>query len=153
MRKYDFYSDPRHGWLKVERRELVELGIENQISGYSYQKGDYVYLEEDGDASKFADAWEAKHQVKLMNSLINYHIADRASKIRRYQPFSPQGSKDATTQVKTLLAPQITAHDSDNCKCDLTPGGYGLCYAGQWLEGCITDQDVLQDLGRKEQTQ
>lgn len=90
MRKYDFYSDSMHGWLKVERRELVELGIENQISGYSYQKGDCVYLEEDGDASKFMDAWEAKHQVKLMNSQITYHIADRASKIRRYQPFNPK---------------------------------------------------------------
>lgn len=90
MRRYDFFSDPGHGWLKVERRELVELGIENQISGYSYQKGDYVYLEEDGDASKFADAWEAKHQVKLMNASITYHIADRASRIRTYQPFNPK---------------------------------------------------------------
>lgn len=89
MRKYDFFSDPSHGWLKVERKELIELGIKNEISGYSYQKGDYVYLEEDSDASKFMDAWEAKHQVKLMNSQITYHIADRASKIRTYEPFTP----------------------------------------------------------------
>lgn len=90
MRKYDFYSDPSHGWLKVKRQELIELGIETQISAYSYQKGDYVYLEEDGDACKFADAREAKHQVKLMNSQINYHLtANRASRIRLYQSFTP----------------------------------------------------------------
>lgn len=86
MRKFDFYSDPSHGWLKVQRKELVELGIESQISGYSYQKGDAVYLEEDSDASQFIDAWEAKHQIKLMNSQINFHY-DAAS-IRTYQPFS-----------------------------------------------------------------
>ena len=96
MRKFDFYSDPSHGWLKVKRQELVELGIETQISGYSYQKGDAVYLEEDSDAPKFMDAWEAKHQIKLMNSQINYHTADRASRIRTYQPFTPQPTRPTT---------------------------------------------------------
>ncbi|GAI27681.1 unnamed protein product, partial [marine sediment metagenome] len=65
MRKFDFYSDPSHGWLKVQRKELAELGIENEISVYSYQKGDAVYLEEDSDAPKFMDAWETKHMIKL----------------------------------------------------------------------------------------
>jgi len=87
MRKFDFYSDPSHGWLEVKRPELVELGIETQISGYSYQKGDYVYLEEDSDAPKFMDAWEAKHHI-LMNSQITFHIVDH-TRIRTYQPFTP----------------------------------------------------------------
>ncbi len=87
MKKYDFYNDPSHGWLKVQRKELVELGIETQISGYSYQKGDAVYLEEDSDAPKFIDAWEAKHQVKLMNCQISNHY--HAAGIRTCQPFSP----------------------------------------------------------------
>lgn len=107
MRKYDFYSDPGHGWLKVERKELVELGIENQISGYSYQKGDFVYLEEDGDASKFMDAWEKKHDAKLMNSQITYHIADRASKIRSYQPFNPNPPKKELAQKILALQGKI----------------------------------------------
>ena len=91
LTKYFFYSDPSHGWLKVQRKELVELGIETQVSGYSYQKGDAVYLEEDRDASIFIDAWEAKNRIKLMNSQINFHIVDRASRIRTYQPFRPKG--------------------------------------------------------------
>ena len=87
MKKYDFYSDLGHGWMKVKRAELIDLGIENQISEYSYQRGDFVYLEEDRDASIFADAWEKKHQAKLMNESIRYHIADRMSKIRSYRSY------------------------------------------------------------------
>lgn len=88
LTKFDFYSDPSHGWMKVKRQELADLGIESQISVYSYQKGDAVYLEEDSDAPKFMDAWEKKHQVKSMNSQINFHIVDRSSRIRTCQPFT-----------------------------------------------------------------
>jgi len=100
MRKFDFYSDPSHGWLKVKRQELVELGIETEISGYSYQKGDAVYLEEDSDAPKFIDAWEAKHQVKLMNSQINFHY--HAGRIRTYQPFRPKHDEELNAKMLVL---------------------------------------------------
>lgn len=102
MRKFDFYSDPSHGWLKVQRKELVELGIETQISGYSYQKGDAVYLEEDRDASIFIDAWEAKNRIKLMNSQINFHIVDRASRIRTYQPFRPKHDEELNQKMRAV---------------------------------------------------
>jgi len=52
----NFYSDPSHGWLEVKRSDLIKLGIEDEISGYSYQKGANVYLEEDCDMSRFVDA-------------------------------------------------------------------------------------------------
>jgi len=95
MRKFDFYSDPGHGWLKVKRKELAELGIESQISGYSYQKGDAVYLEEDSDAPKFADAWEKKHRAKFT---YEEHFCNRSSQIRTYQPFKPtQPTKEQIT--------------------------------------------------------
>lgn len=99
MRKFNFFCDPSHGWLAVKRPELVELGIETQISGYSYQKGDYVYLEEDSDAPKFMDAWEAKHQIKLMNCQIIFHY--RAARIRTYQPFKPKHDQE---RAQGLLA-------------------------------------------------
>jgi len=57
---YYFYSDPGHGWLAVNYDELVELGIQDKISSYSYVKGNTVYLEEDCDMSHFMDAMEAK---------------------------------------------------------------------------------------------
>jgi hypothetical protein len=52
----NFYSDPSHGWLEVKRADLIKLGIEDDISGFSYQKGAKVYLEEDCDMSRFVDA-------------------------------------------------------------------------------------------------
>ena len=54
---YVFHSDPGHGWIAVRMRELKELGIEKEISAYSYVKGDTVYLEEDCDAAAFFNAY------------------------------------------------------------------------------------------------
>ena len=51
--KLHFYSDSRHGWLAVKRKLLHDLGIANQITVFSYQRGDTVYLEEDCDATLF----------------------------------------------------------------------------------------------------
>ena len=48
--KFKFYSDPGHGWMAVKRTLLVEYGVLDRISFYSYQRGDTVYLEEDCDA-------------------------------------------------------------------------------------------------------
>ena len=48
-----FYSDPGHGWLEVERDLLVDLGIDGDITPYSYQRGEQVYLEEDCDYALF----------------------------------------------------------------------------------------------------
>lgn len=54
--KYKIYEDAGHSWLKVLKSELKGLNIEKSISGYSYQNGEYAYLEEDSDAAKFIEA-------------------------------------------------------------------------------------------------
>ena len=54
MYKLHFYEDPGHGWLKVSKALLRVLDIEDKISWYSYQRGDFAYLEEDCDAPMFA---------------------------------------------------------------------------------------------------
>ena len=58
------HTDPGHGWLEVPFKELAELGIENKISSYSYVDmvpgGFTIYLEEDCDYTRFAEAWEAR---------------------------------------------------------------------------------------------
>ena len=80
----DFYEDPAHGWLKVKKDELVELGIADKISGYSFQKGDWAYLEEDSDATLYMDTIKAKGiQVD-----IRPHITDNSSGIRRFEGYS-----------------------------------------------------------------
>lgn len=54
--EYTFFEDPSHGWLEVPAKELKELGIAHEISGYSYKKGENVYLEEDSDLSVYLTA-------------------------------------------------------------------------------------------------
>lgn len=80
---YDFYADSGHGWLKVPRAEVEQLGILNKISHFSYQRGEYVYLEEDCDASAFVMALNAKG-IKFAS---RGHHTNRQSKIRSYQQF------------------------------------------------------------------
>ena len=55
---FDFISDPGHGWVKVPVILLQSLCISNNISGYSYMRGKFAYLEEDCDASLFINALE-----------------------------------------------------------------------------------------------
>jgi hypothetical protein len=51
-----YTTDPSHGWGRVHRSLLNELGIADRISAYSYQKGEFVYLEEDCDLHIFLHA-------------------------------------------------------------------------------------------------
>jgi hypothetical protein len=56
MENFTYYTDPGHGWVEVPRALLHELGIADKITGYSYQRGEDVFLEEDCDLSIFARA-------------------------------------------------------------------------------------------------
>ena len=53
---YTYFTDPGHGWLRVTRKELVTLGIDKDITRYSYARGAWVYLEEDCDMATFMRA-------------------------------------------------------------------------------------------------
>lgn len=84
MTKYYFTEDAGHGWLHVKRAELERLGILNQITPYSHQRGKTVYLEEDVDAQTFLRAKEARGEPVTIVS----RYCDRSS-IRSYAQFSP----------------------------------------------------------------
>jgi hypothetical protein len=82
---YNFhaYNDPGHGWLKVERSILFDYNLEGKISSYSYQNGEFVWLEEDCDAPKLLDAIKLKgHTVKIKD-----HYRNSESPIRKYEPY------------------------------------------------------------------
>lgn len=83
---FKFYEDPGHGWLAVKRSLLVELGIEQHISPFSYQKGKTVYLEEDCDANRFVKAMETRG-IKV-NPV--YKIHGNRSPIRSYESYAYQ---------------------------------------------------------------
>lgn len=80
--KIKVYADPGHAWAKVERSKLEKLGILNKISSCSYQRGEFVYLEEDCDFSIFVNA------VGRENVTIDESFSNRDSKIRSYECFS-----------------------------------------------------------------
>jgi len=85
--RYDFYTDPGHGWLKIKRDQLKKLGIEDKISSCSYQLDDDVYLEEDKDAGLFVKSLEEEEGgVFLPDNLIE-HKVDVPSSIRSYNSF------------------------------------------------------------------
>ncbi len=85
MKRYKFYADPGHGWLKVSKLELAILGIADQISEYSYMRATYAYLEEDCDAPLFINVLG----VKDFDSRVIYCRSNRDSKIRSYQSYVP----------------------------------------------------------------
>jgi hypothetical protein len=81
--KIIYHNDGGHGWYSVKRSKLESMGVLNKISGFSYQKGETVYLEEDCDAGLFFNALtdEEKKSIKVINS-----YKDR-SPIRNYNRF------------------------------------------------------------------
>jgi len=79
--KLKFYSDPGHGWLACKVDLLRSLGINKDISGFSYVKGGTAYLEEDCDASKLLNALEARNiEYRIEQKNCNKH-----SPIRSYR--------------------------------------------------------------------
>lgn len=54
---FKMHEDAGHGWLEVPRAALKALHLEDKITGYSYQDGDTVFLEEDQDAVVFVSAY------------------------------------------------------------------------------------------------
>ena len=60
MYHFVWFSDPGHAWLRVHRDLINELGW-TQISQYSYHdNNEWVYLEEDSDATKFIEFLDSK---------------------------------------------------------------------------------------------
>ena len=83
MIKLKYYTDPGHGWVAVKRKMLIENGVLNRITPFSYQKGDTVYLEEDCDASTLITVLATKG---LVIQYVNKHTNNR-SPIRNYEHF------------------------------------------------------------------
>lgn len=79
------YSDPSHAWAKVKRQVLVNLGIDKEISPYSYQLRDNVYLEEDADLSLLFQRL-SKDNVRM--KFVERHT-DNPSRIRSYESYKP----------------------------------------------------------------
>lgn len=87
---YKYHQDAGHGWLAVKRHELIELGILDKITSYSYQNGQTVYLEEDQDYSTFFKAFLEKNNNVAPKTKSSYY--DKGCPVRYYQRFSLGGN-------------------------------------------------------------
>lgn len=81
------YSDPGHGWAAVKRKLLVELGIDKEITHFSFQRGQTVYLEEDCDLSLFVKAFTAKHGEAPQ--FVEGSYTNNQSPVRSYDRYRP----------------------------------------------------------------
>lgn len=79
----NYYQDPGHGWVKIHKKWLTMLGIEDKISHYSYMRKDYAYLEEDCDLSLLL---EAAPKLDIKVHLREYNCNNQ-SKIRSYDSY------------------------------------------------------------------
>ena len=82
---FDFIQDPAHGWVKVPKKMLLDLGIAEKISHYSYVRNEYAYLEEDGDLSTFLQACEERGITLEFRDRI---CKNRYSKVRSYPSYN-----------------------------------------------------------------
>ena len=85
------YDDPGHGWMKVSIKDLELLGILDKITGFSYQRGENVYLEEDADVSTFFNAVAGEDdpdglcEVLRNNTTVKH--TNNTSRIRGYSKY------------------------------------------------------------------
>ena len=93
MIKIHIYADPGHAWGRVTKKYLINLGIEKDISKYSYVNGEYVYLEEDNDLNTFLKK-VAPEPVQFVE-----HYTDRQSPIRNYKCYSFKTSTQKSFEV------------------------------------------------------
>jgi ribosomal protein S8 len=80
------YSDPSHSYGKVKRSVLKNLKLDKYISSYSFQRGDYVYLEEDRDLSILCQALYDNNTRVIFNE----KTTDKPSRVRTYDRYQPQ---------------------------------------------------------------
>ena len=90
--KIKVYGDPGHAWAVVPRRLLIKLGIEDQVSPYSYQRMEMAYLEEDCDLSLFMSAMQ-KHGISVS---FDEHHGNKRSRIRGYNSYRPLSTQRNT---------------------------------------------------------
>ena len=78
------FADPGHAWARVPKKQLTKLGISDKISAYSYQRGNYAYLEEDCDLGVYINVLKSKNYCDF--NFKEFHT-NRQSKIRGYATY------------------------------------------------------------------
>ena len=115
MKNLVIFADDGHAWLKVKKSVLFDLGIAEKITQYSYQYGEYAYLEEDADLSTFVNAFGLEKWQDIKNTIPVKH--SRYSRVRTYSRYIPKEYRkpkigDFVSFVGNSGIFQITAADT-----------------------------------------
>lgn len=99
-KQFTYYGDAGHAWLEVPYSALVTLNLHQQITGFSYQQDDLVYLEEDYDAVLFVKAYllyigKSENDYEAFRSICRQIHDGNYSQIRNYQHYSNPASRRA----------------------------------------------------------
>lgn len=83
---FTHFSDPAHGWLRVDVQSAESVGLApGNFSRFSYRHAHWLYLEEDCDASLFVKAYLNKHGQAPR---IVEKSSNSRSCIRNYEPIT-----------------------------------------------------------------
>lgn len=88
-RTFQVYSDPGHAWVKVPKAFLAKVigpHWRSIFTPFSYERGDYVYLEEDVDAGRFSNWCKANGIEPVFKERKS---SNRYSRIRGYEALYP----------------------------------------------------------------
>lgn len=91
-----FHSDAGHGWLAVKTRELVELGIADKITAFSYTKGKSSYLEEDVDMALYVNTQQDRGVTVEVRQGKRW---DKKSPIRAFPAYQATASQTPTAEA------------------------------------------------------
>lgn len=88
VKKLYMFEDGGHAWCRVRRAEKLFQSVAHLISGFSYQYGQNVYLEEDCDLGEYYKAIVAKgYEIEWVYKPTKN---GKPSKIRGYQSYKYQ---------------------------------------------------------------
>jgi hypothetical protein len=104
--KFQFFTDPGHGWLRVPLEVIDALGV--RPSSFSYRNGSYAYLEEDCDEVLFAAAWVSAHGC--LPNVVEREPNRGDSHIRKYKHFAGFGySQEWVAKAHEIVREAVAA--------------------------------------------
>ncbi len=93
-----YYSDPGHSWIAIKIKTLFLIDVLNQMSIYSYVRGQTLYAEYHCDAGKAIQALKAAgYEVTFA-----YSHTDKRSPIRSYDEASQKNIENILKKITTI---------------------------------------------------
>ena len=129
------FEDPGHAWCKVSRHDKVFQMIAKEVSYFSHQRGDSVYLEEDDDLGLYCKKLkELGYEIKW-----KYNHTDDESRIRRYEQYRYIENPPAKVKVKKEY--DITKSSAIVYIISKNQYAISYCYSPRGITRCMNTLD------------